>query len=189
VYRYPLVQHGAADVTGLVTIVRRLAIARTISEVMQITTGTRRRLASTKRQYACAVVAKPDGTFTPRLARCRTISPSDAFLPPTWGTSICPSVSNQATTVDLSTGRHRAWLIAMALIRSDARLLFPNRVGRMEKRGIASYLLASLVSPVRGEVRLSKDLPPESADAVRPAVGNSRRHYRGHPCAGCPRSF
>jgi hypothetical protein len=50
----------------------------------------------------------------------------------------------------------------MALIRSDASLLFPNRVGRMEKRGIASYLLASLVSPVRGEVRLSKDLPPES---------------------------
>ena len=108
-----------------------------------VATGTRRRLASTKRQYACAVVAKPDGTFTPRLARCRTISPSDAFLPPTWGTSICPSVSNQATIVDVSTGRHRAWLIAMALIRRDASLLFPNRVGRMEKRGIVVYALAA----------------------------------------------
>jgi hypothetical protein len=55
----------------------------------------------------------------------------------------------------------------------------------VEKHGVASHLLGSLVSPVRGEVRHSKDLPPpESADAVRPAVGNSRRHYRGHPWQG-----
>jgi hypothetical protein len=44
--------------------------------------------------------------------------------------------------------------------------------------------MVSLASPVRGEVRHSKDLPPpKSADAVRPAVGISRRNYRGHPVA------
>jgi signal transduction histidine kinase len=43
-YRYPLVRHGADDVAGLVAIVRRLAIARTISEVMQITTQAARSL-------------------------------------------------------------------------------------------------------------------------------------------------
>ena len=44
VYRYPLVRHGTADVAGLVAIVRRLAIARSISEVMQITTQAARSL-------------------------------------------------------------------------------------------------------------------------------------------------
>jgi hypothetical protein len=36
---------------------------------------------------ASAVMAKPSGTFTPLLASSRTISPSEAFLPPTSGTS------------------------------------------------------------------------------------------------------
>jgi signal transduction histidine kinase len=40
----PLVPHGAAQVAGLVAIVRRLAVARTISEVMQITTQAARSL-------------------------------------------------------------------------------------------------------------------------------------------------
>jgi hypothetical protein len=43
-HRYPLVRHGAADAAGLVAIVRRLAVARTISEVMQITTQAARSL-------------------------------------------------------------------------------------------------------------------------------------------------
>jgi GAF domain-containing protein len=44
VYRYPLVRRGATDAAGLVAIVRRLAVARTISEVMQITTQAARSL-------------------------------------------------------------------------------------------------------------------------------------------------
>jgi hypothetical protein len=44
VRRYPLVRQGAAVVAGLVAIVRRLAIARTISEVTQITTQAARSL-------------------------------------------------------------------------------------------------------------------------------------------------
>jgi signal transduction histidine kinase len=43
-HRYPPVRHGAADVAGLVAIVRRLATAHTISEVMQITTQAARSL-------------------------------------------------------------------------------------------------------------------------------------------------
>jgi signal transduction histidine kinase len=44
VYQYPLVRDGAADAAGFVAIVRRLAVARTISEVMQITTQAARSL-------------------------------------------------------------------------------------------------------------------------------------------------
>jgi hypothetical protein len=44
VHPYPLVRQDAPEVAGLVAIVRRLAIARTISEVMQITTQAARSL-------------------------------------------------------------------------------------------------------------------------------------------------
>jgi len=40
-----------------------------------------------KCRKASAVIAKPSGTFTPLLASSRTISPSEAFLPPTSGKS------------------------------------------------------------------------------------------------------
>ena len=43
------------------------------------------------------MVAKPGGTFTPLVVRFPTISPSDAFLPPTRGTSARRSSSNQTT--------------------------------------------------------------------------------------------
>ncbi len=48
-----------------------------------------------KSRYASAVVAKPPGTLTPRWDRFETISPSEAFLPPTWGTSAMPISVNQ----------------------------------------------------------------------------------------------
>jgi len=44
VCRYPLVRHGATDAAGLVAIVRRLAVARTIPEVTQIATQAARSL-------------------------------------------------------------------------------------------------------------------------------------------------
>ena len=46
---------------------------------------------------AAAVVAKPLGTRTPASLRCRYISPSDAFFPPTVGTSSIEISSNHAT--------------------------------------------------------------------------------------------
>ncbi len=50
-----------------------------------------------KRRYASAVVAKPFGTRMPRGPSARRISPSDAFLPPTRGTSARSRSSNQRT--------------------------------------------------------------------------------------------
>src|SRR6478752_7223518 len=50
-----------------------------------------------KRRYASAVVAKPSGTVTPALDRCWTISPREAFLPPTSSTSPSPRSANLIT--------------------------------------------------------------------------------------------
>ena len=50
-----------------------------------------------KRWKASAVVAKPSGTLTPRSVRLETISPSEAFLPPTWSRSSIPRSENHRT--------------------------------------------------------------------------------------------
>ncbi len=43
------------------------------------------------------MVAKPSGTWIPLAARCRIISPSEAFLPPTLLTSERVSSDNHTT--------------------------------------------------------------------------------------------
>lgn len=48
-----------------------------------------------KRAIGLGVMANPLGTFTPREANSRYISPSEAFLPPTNGISSIPMSSNQ----------------------------------------------------------------------------------------------
>jgi hypothetical protein len=53
-----------------------------------------RSFASRKSQYAFAVVAKPSGTWTPACFRLRTISPRDAFLPPTVAACSRPRLEN-----------------------------------------------------------------------------------------------
>ena len=53
--------------------------------------------AAMKRWNASAVVANPSGTLTPRSVRLQTISPSEAFLPPTWSRSSMPRSENHRT--------------------------------------------------------------------------------------------
>jgi hypothetical protein len=52
-----------------------------------------------KWRYPSAVIAKPFGTRTPAPVSSRYSSPSDAFLPPTVGTSFSPSSSNHRMNV------------------------------------------------------------------------------------------
>ena len=54
-------------------------------------------LAAMNVRYAAAVVANPSGTRTPSLWRVRMSSPSEAFFPPTRGTSAMPISSNHIT--------------------------------------------------------------------------------------------
>jgi hypothetical protein len=49
------------------------------------------------RRNAAAVVANPSGTWTPSEVRLLTISPSEAFLPPTWSRSLRPISENGRT--------------------------------------------------------------------------------------------
>jgi len=58
-----------------------------------------RLLCERKSVNASAVVANPPGTLIPALASLLIISPREAFLPPTTGTSFIESLSNQITSL------------------------------------------------------------------------------------------
>jgi hypothetical protein len=79
-------------------------------------------------RYASAVIAKPFGTRTPRRVSCRYISPNDAFLPPTNGTSAKPSSSNRRTkrgfaSIEPGSSCPRAHGVAVAsIIESGGKL-------------------------------------------------------------------
>ena len=70
-------------------------------------------------------MANPLGTFTPREANSRYISPSEAFLPPTNGISSIPMSSNQ---------RILAWVVVAVYDMSQLLLpLFSWRYFSMTK--------------------------------------------------------